>query len=330
MAGLVEGLLTGAASIANTVYQNKFNKAEAEKQRQWNEAQAAKQNEWNLQQWNRQNEYNAPTAQMERLMAAGLNPLYFGLDGNTSGTSPTAAQPLGYDRASASPMENPISSGVTTGLSVKSLQKDIELKNAQIDKLSQDTQGVKLDNEWKDKTLEARTESERLSKENLKENIENVKKQREQMEANIKKLIAETENEIEKKSLIQAQTALQKASEKEILEMLPYKKLLAEAQTEAQKAAAAASYMNAAYQKGLIDNGYIDAMCSEMAARAQGTEAVAMINGFKQAVKNGTYWTIDSDDGILSRGCKTVLNGFTSAVSVFGECLAGGLQGILK
>lgn len=31
-------------------------------------------NRWNIAQWNRQNEYNSPTAQMERLREAGLNP----------------------------------------------------------------------------------------------------------------------------------------------------------------------------------------------------------------------------------------------------------------
>ena len=32
------------------------------------------QNDWNLQQWQRENQYNSPSAQMERLVSAGLNP----------------------------------------------------------------------------------------------------------------------------------------------------------------------------------------------------------------------------------------------------------------
>lgn len=53
----------------------------------------------NLQMWNLANAYNDPSAQMERLQAAGLNPnLVYGggnVTGNTSGSMPT------YERANA-------------------------------------------------------------------------------------------------------------------------------------------------------------------------------------------------------------------------------------
>lgn len=35
-----------------------------------------KQNAWNLEQWQRENEYNSPAAQMERYVAAGMNPVW--------------------------------------------------------------------------------------------------------------------------------------------------------------------------------------------------------------------------------------------------------------
>lgn len=44
------------------------------KTRQWNDAKLLQQRGWALEDWNNQNAYNSPTAQMERLKAAGLNP----------------------------------------------------------------------------------------------------------------------------------------------------------------------------------------------------------------------------------------------------------------
>lgn len=38
-------------------------------ERMWNQT-----NDWNLAQWNRENEYNSPSAQMERMAMAGINP----------------------------------------------------------------------------------------------------------------------------------------------------------------------------------------------------------------------------------------------------------------
>ena len=39
------------------------------------------QNDWNKQMWHEQNEYNSPSAQVERYMQAGINPLFAGVDG---------------------------------------------------------------------------------------------------------------------------------------------------------------------------------------------------------------------------------------------------------
>ena len=39
-----------------------------------NEEMQQQQNKWNLEQWHRNNAYNHPSAQMQRLKAAGLNP----------------------------------------------------------------------------------------------------------------------------------------------------------------------------------------------------------------------------------------------------------------
>lgn len=63
-------IAAAGASIINPIAQGIQNR----KQRKWNEAMMNQQRQWALQDWNMQNEYNSPTAQMERLKAAGLNP----------------------------------------------------------------------------------------------------------------------------------------------------------------------------------------------------------------------------------------------------------------
>lgn len=54
---------TNAANISMNEANNAANRELAELQ-----------NDWNLQQWQRENQYNSPSAQMERLVSAGLNP----------------------------------------------------------------------------------------------------------------------------------------------------------------------------------------------------------------------------------------------------------------
>lgn len=117
-AALIGGLATVAAAGTSAIASGKmnkraekFNKEEAERQRQWNEAMAEKQNAWNYEMWLEQNKYNSPASQVERLRAAGLNPIYYGLDGSSAGEI-TAAQPLGYERAEISNYANPIAAGL--------------------------------------------------------------------------------------------------------------------------------------------------------------------------------------------------------------------------
>ena len=51
-----------------------FNSEEAEKSRDWQTSEREATQQWNLEQWNRENEYNSPEAQLQRAMAAGINP----------------------------------------------------------------------------------------------------------------------------------------------------------------------------------------------------------------------------------------------------------------
>lgn len=78
---LAGAAIGGLASVFGSTQQNrnidkqiKAQQQENDKNRQYNLMLAKQQNQWNLDQWNRENAYNDPTAQMQRLRNAGLNP----------------------------------------------------------------------------------------------------------------------------------------------------------------------------------------------------------------------------------------------------------------
>lgn len=304
------GLVGSVLGFINGFLDRGQEKKLAKEQQEWNEAMMDKQNEWSLDMWNKTNEYNSPTAQISRLREAGLNPLYYGLDG-TSANAFESAGVLGYDRASMRGLANPFQAGFENFMAARSLQKDIDLKNAQIDKLEADTQGVGLDNEWKDRTMAARVEAENLKNNISKEEIENFKTQRQVMLKDIALKIEQAKTEAERQALLQAEKMLKDAEAAEIYALLPYKQNLYAAQTEAQQAAAAASWANAAYQNKLIDEGYVDALISRAKeeARKAGYEAdSAEVNKalmkYKQSIQNGTIFAIND-----------LQNGKTTAVS---------------
>lgn len=133
---LISGGFGALGSIANGVLgyfgakeQRNFEAKQAEIQRSWNEQMMDKQNQFTVDMWNRTNEYNDPSAQVARLTAAGLNPLYYGLDGSSS-NGVESAQALGYDRPSggSSPL-SALSSGIT----------DTALRLAQIENIRSQT-----------------------------------------------------------------------------------------------------------------------------------------------------------------------------------------------
>lgn len=334
---------SAAAQSSMNKKTREFNKEEAEKQRQWSEQMYNAQNAWNYEMWLKTNEYNSPEAQVKRLRDAGLNPIYYGLDGS-SANGIQAAQPLSYERAKADDQPNPFEglsrAAIDSGnmlLQGKLAEKDMELKNAQIDKLKEDAEGVKLDNEWKDKTMQARVESEELANSLTKKNIAAIDEEINKKKQEVKKLVAETENEVERKGYIMAQTALANAQAKQIVELLPYEKNLKEAQTIAQKAAAAASWANAAVQNGLLEAGYVDKVIDDLTEGIRlkkGNADIAEINkaivDFKRSVRDGTVFVTDAYADPVRGFFQDALGSLVSALAITSEAIGGSISGLLK
>lgn len=115
------GLINAGAQYAQNLANQKFEAEQAAIQRDWNEEMFNKSNAWNYEMWMNTNEYNTPTAQVQRLQDAGLNPLYYNLDGS-SASGVQSAQPLGYDRASLGQQMNPVSAGLDAAMKLAQVQ----------------------------------------------------------------------------------------------------------------------------------------------------------------------------------------------------------------
>lgn len=79
--GAAGSVINGALGFFGQQSANKTNLKIARETNAANRANQEYQNEWNLDMWNKQNEYNSPAAMRQRLEAAGLNPIFNGLDG---------------------------------------------------------------------------------------------------------------------------------------------------------------------------------------------------------------------------------------------------------
>lgn len=220
------GSAIGAAQNNNNIRrQLAFQKAENQKTREYNMMLARYQNQENLAQWNRQNQYNLPEKQMQRLRQAGLNPDLMYSNGTVGNSMSSPEMTSG---APASPMDYSPLGGMRTFGDVVSQTLNQEMQRAQIEAIKANTNktkeetsqviavtdGIKIDNLYKaakeQKTLDYmdvqirvgksvedlnKGELDKLSKEMnvLVEQASTLAKQREQVDAIIRNLDADTQ-----------------------------------------------------------------------------------------------------------------------------------------
>lgn len=289
----------------------------SQQQRKWNREQMEQQHQWDLEMWNMTNEYNAPANQVKRMQDAGLNPLYYGLDGS-SAQGLQNAQALGYEMPNMSSFQNP----VQAGLSAELTKSEIALKQAEKSKVESETSGNQLDNEFKQKTMQARVDAEELKNGLTKEQISKVNSERSQIEASIKQTIAETDNELLKSALIQAQTALTYIQAQQIVALLPYQQLLASAQTDAQRASASYNMAQAMVQNGLLEEGYVEKTIKSIVAQTYGNEQRGRAQDIANNLATGNWYP---DNGLLNK----VGNRFIETVSTLGTIVTGPIANIV-
>lgn len=191
---------------------------------QANERLQSQQNQHNLEMWNLNNEYNSPVQQMERLKKAGLNPdmMYGQGQQNAVGNSASPAQtqsPFPHMPQSFDPTLSAQISNLMADTYKKRMEgKGQDLQNEIIDKTGM--QQALLDLGFTQENINflvQKTSNLHTEQDKMKEEMENMKKAREQMDANIQKTLQETQN-----------LKAEEATEKQALQLLY-------AQTEGQK-----------------------------------------------------------------------------------------------
>lgn len=165
-------LLGSLFGIANSALQNRYNKKLMREQNQFNADEAAKQRDWQEYMYN---QYSSPSAMVEQYKAAGLNPA---LSGNTtgqtfSGSSAQASQSI----PSADPGLTSLVPLFIEMLDLKDKfkntqsQRDLQKEQAETEdskqrNLDADTEGKKIENQFKPDILKQNLEQGKLNIEN--------------------------------------------------------------------------------------------------------------------------------------------------------------------
>lgn len=316
--GLLGNVLSSVAGAAVNAYSYKKNREYADVVRQ-------EQNEFNAEQaqiardYNQQMDNTKYQRQVADMQAAGVNPALAMQGGvSTQATSNAVAQ-----GASVASPQFDLSSVIQLALQSKqlSIQKkladaEIRVKNADADLKEKDA-GIR--DEYNRVMLEGMNKSNELSAEQISQIRANIGKISEEVELLKKQAATEEERSL----LTAAETTLRKAmtdkTEQEIKNLatlLPFEQALKAAQTEQSKASAAAQLMRAAYDKKLIDSGYIEAMVREQNASAGEKEVRSKAENYEYLLRSGDIFDTSTFAGDTARD-------FVRAASIFSKVVSG-------
>ena len=311
----LSALLGQYAAMSNRNYndkvrrvQNIFNKYEAQRARDWNEAMDS-------------TKYQRTVTDMR---SAGVNPA-LAMSGGVTTQASSSAQAQGANVATPA-----LDLSQVAQLAMQSKQLDIQNKLADAE--------IRLKNadaDLKEKDSKYRDDYNSLMLDGLRKSNSLTDSQIDQIRANIGKIGEEVEllkkqaaTEEDRKLLTAAETSLRKAMErktdqevKNLVALLPFQKALMSAQTEQARASASAQLVHAAYEQGLIDNGYIEEMTRELSARADSAEAKAEVDEMMRDIRTGNFdkWFTGGTkvDKVLSGS----LRDFTRLTTTFGSIL---------
>lgn len=224
------------------------------------------------------------------MQSAGINPA-LAMNGGVSTQATSNAQAQGAN------VETPrLDLSQVAELAMQSRQLNIQekLADSQARKNNAEAENTEIANEYAAEFNRLKNEGQEALNSLTVEQKNQVIKNIDKIDSEIDLLKKQAATEDERKNLVMADAALKRsmkdkteAEKLQIVEMLPFQKALAEAQTENQKAQASLALINAMYQKGLIDNGYIDELCRNLKADADSAESFAAVNKFQNAVKSG-------------------------------------------
>lgn len=301
----------------------KRNVAMMREQNQFNADQAQINREWNAQMDS--TKYQRTVADMQ---SAGVNPA-LAMDGGvtTQAASNSAAS------ATATPQLD-LSSVVQMAMQAKQLRiqekmadADIRVKNAEADIKEAD---ANVRGEYNQLMLDGMKKANSLTDSQVDQIRHNISKLDEQVEL-LKKQAA---TEDERKLLVAAQRSVQAAAErktdqeiKNMVALLPFQQNLAAARTEAAKASAAAQFVHAAYEQGLIDTGFIEATVRQTNADASEKETRQLAEDFEYKLRSGNIFDQNTTGGKVA---KTAVVASRVLGSVIGNISQGLIGSVAK
>ena len=312
----LSALLNQYAKMENRNYtekvrreQNIFNQYEAQRAREWNQQVDS-------------TKYQRTVADMR---AAGVNPA-LAMSGGVSTQASSSAQAQGAN------VETPLLDlSQVAQLAMQSRQlsiqnklanADIRVKNAEADLKEKD---AKVRDDYNDLLMKGMKMSQQLTDAQISQIKANISKIGEEVEL-LKKQAATEE---ERRLLTAAETSLRKAMErktdqeiKNLVTLLPFQQSLMAAQTEAAKASAAAQFVHAAYEQGLIDSGYITAMVREQNASADEKEVRKTAEEYEYLIRSGNIFDTSTKSGKIGKSLVTAAN-------VMSQLFGGINQGLL-
>lgn len=285
------------------------------------------------------------------MQAAGVNPALAigGVQGAPSSNATATAQNTG--NVSPIGVSAPdISAVAELALRARQISNEYKLQNRALDLQERDierkegeTSSVialnlskkdyqEIVNKYADESEELKIEGQKASNKLTDKKVEEADQAIAESKERVNKLIEETKNEVEKRDLIIAEKILKTVQAREIVELLPYKKALMSAQSDAAKASAALSMTEALFKQGLIDEGYIESVARKAAMDADIAFSDAELKAFTSDIKHGRLFKEDGStfDKISGKFLNATLGGIVSAMTVVGDCLPTGLLVGLK
>lgn len=150
--------------------QNDFNAHQAQLNRNWQTAEREATQDWNLQQWQRENYYNSPEQQMQRMIAAGINPnSAMQQISNIASGSVRSSAGSGAQASSVGMIQSQIGASLSNYWQNKMMQSQIGLINAQ-------AQGQRETNNWIGPRMMSEVMNNKSNQMYVQEMTNNVKK----------------------------------------------------------------------------------------------------------------------------------------------------------
>ena len=233
----------------------------------FNAQEAQKAREWNLQMDN--TKYQRQVADMQN---AGINPA-LAMNGGVS------TQATSNVTANASTQQAPMMSVMdlaTTAANLKNLQAQRQNIQADTRKKNAEAFNIETENKYKDRLELAIAVGQEKANTLTDTQIAELNQKISESKERIKLIVAQAKTEEEKQNALRAQALLDQANAAQIEALTPVLVELKKAETNEAKARAAEAFVRAAYQQGLIDEGYVKAIARQAGANADEAESIAL------------------------------------------------------